>query len=60
MMGELPGANQYRCAQCGGIFDKGWTDEEARAEQEDNGWLEIPDDFMAVVCDDCYKEMGFA
>lgn len=48
---------QYKCAECGGVFDFGWTDEEAKAEQEANGWGDIPPGFMAVVCDDCYKAM---
>lgn len=48
---------QYRCAECGEVFEFGWTEEEARAEQEANGWGDIPDDFMGVVCDDCYKKI---
>ena len=25
--------NEYQCAVCGGIFEKGWSEEEARAEE---------------------------
>ena len=45
--------NQFTCAVCQGIFDKGWSDEEARQER-----LEIfgewKDEDCVVVCDDCY------
>ena len=30
-------ADEYRCAMCGGVFKKAWTDEEVEAEQEANG-----------------------
>lgn len=48
---------QYRCDACGGVFDFGWSDEEAKAEQEANGWSGID---CGIVCDDCFKAMGFA
>ena len=28
--------NEYKCAMCSGIFEKGWTDEEAMEECNDN------------------------
>jgi hypothetical protein len=46
---------QFTCEQCGGTFDCGWTDDEAKAEAEANGFGEIPDGDMAVICDDCYN-----
>jgi len=46
--------NEYKCADCGGVFEKGWTDEEAVEEKEANGWNGID---MAVVCDDCYNKI---
>jgi O-acetyl-ADP-ribose deacetylase (regulator of RNase III) len=42
---------------CGGVFKKGWTDEEASAEQEANGWGALAPEDTAVVCDDCYRQM---
>lgn len=53
------GPNQYRCDQCGEIFDKGRTDEEAHAEavQTFGAALDPPGDPPAVVCDDCYDEI---
>jgi len=24
--------SEYQCAECGGVFEKGWTDEEVQAE----------------------------
>jgi rubredoxin len=43
--------NQYRCDNCGGVFDKGWSDEEAAAERDAAGFVDVD---CAVVCDDCY------
>lgn len=52
------GPNQYRCAACRGVFDKG-SDEEAAAEAETVfGVKDAPNDpGMAIVCDDCWEEM---
>lgn len=51
------GENQYRCAACGGVFGKGRTDEEARAElMDDFPGYGVED--CALVCDDCHREMG--
>jgi DNA-directed RNA polymerase subunit RPC12/RpoP len=46
---------QYRCAQCGEVFEFGWTEEEAKAEMVTNGWSDTPPETMAIVCDDCYN-----
>lgn len=47
--------NEYRCEMCGGIFEKGWTDEEALEEYKNIFGEEatIANDNY-VVCDDCY------
>jgi len=50
-----PGPNQYRCEWCNGIFDKGWSDEEAMAEKE-RDFEAVPMEACAVVCDDCYQK----
>jgi len=43
----------FTCASCGGTFEKGCTDEEAKAEQRA---LLIPDGSDdAVTCDDCFR-----
>jgi len=48
--------NEYQCANCKEIFEKGWSDEEAKKECEDHfGCCLQPDD--PVVCDDCYKKI---
>jgi DNA-directed RNA polymerase subunit RPC12/RpoP len=49
--------NEYQCAQCGGIFEKEWTDEEARAEMKENKFDAILEKDMCIVCDDCYKKI---
>lgn len=47
----------YTCEQCGGTFEKGWTDEEAQAEAE-RLWGEGGPDDPATVCDDCFNAMN--
>jgi hypothetical protein len=50
--------SEYTCAVCGQTFTKGWSDEEAAKEREETfpGFDESECD---LVCDTCYKEMGF-
>lgn len=51
--------NEYQCAHCKGVFEKGWSDDEALKEAEVNfgkpvsKWKDIP----VLVCDDCYNLM---
>jgi hypothetical protein len=45
----------YKCAHCGGIFEKGWTDEEAMAEQKED-LPGVPLSECELVCDDCCKQ----
>jgi hypothetical protein len=55
---KIPGTNTYECDKCHGVFVFGWSDEDARAEADENGF--DPDDDCGMVCDDCYQEiMGF-
>ncbi len=49
-------SNQYRCEMCKGIFEKDWTDEEAKAELKlDFG--DIPLEECAQICDNCYQKV---
>ena len=50
--------NEYRCAVCGGVYLKGWSDSEAEDELSDV-FPGISKDECDLVCDDCYKAMGF-
>jgi len=50
-------ANEYKCAACGGVFEKGWSDEEAAAELNAR-YGGIPVEACDVICDDCYNKMG--
>ena len=52
-------SNQYICALCKRTFDKGWSDEEAKTELNEN-FPGFETDDCDLVCDDCYKKMGFA
>lgn len=47
--------DEYRCAACGGVFEKGWTEDEARGELADT--FAIPVEDCEIVCDDCYNEI---
>jgi hypothetical protein len=49
-------SDTYTCAKCGGVFGKGWTDEEAMAEHNENFPGESLSD-CAVICDDCYNKL---
>jgi hypothetical protein len=50
-------ANEFRCSLCRGVFEKGWTDEEADAEFATQ-LPGIPVEETKLVCDDCYELMG--
>ena len=45
--------NEFKCAACGGIFTKQWSEEEAIAERKENNWV---DTACSIVCDDCYRD----
>jgi len=47
--------NEYQCAQCGGAFEKGRSDEEAM-EETHNNFGNIPQEECTVICGDCYKK----
>lgn len=49
--------NEFRCCECGGIFEKGWTEEEAIEEQR-IVFNEEPKDDDVVMCDDCYQKFA--
>jgi hypothetical protein len=50
--------NQYKCHFCGGIFDKGQSDESALNESISTFGDQVldPDIILATICDDCYRE----
>jgi len=51
--------DEYTCANCGETFNAAWDDDEAWAESDANGFASVAKVDMCVVCDGCYKEMGF-
>jgi len=53
-------ANEYKCAMCGNVYKKGWTDEEAKKEAEEI-FGKNPDDWKTeqeVICDDCFNKIN--
>lgn len=46
---------QYTCASCSGVFNKGWSDTEATTEYRTNMPEVPPDEPTDLVCDDCYQ-----
>ncbi len=48
--------NEYQCAMCGNIFEKGRPDKKAWQKHEDN----FPGESYktaGIVCDDCYQQL---
>ena len=48
--------NEYKCADCGGIFEKGVPEKEAWREYDDN-FPGASHQTAEVVCNDCYQKM---
>lgn len=48
----MPEPDCFTCDACGGTFEKGWTDAEARAEADALGF----DGPYGTLCDDCHVE----
>jgi hypothetical protein len=46
----------YKCASCQGVFEKGWSDEEAAKEYENEFGQSINDEETELICDDCYDK----
>ena len=46
----------YKCAICGGVFEATWSEEEVKAEFEENFPGEDFNDAV-LICDDCYNMM---
>jgi len=44
---------------CRNVYEKGWSDEEADAEYVSTFTEAEREDERELVCDDCYKRMGF-
>lgn len=50
-------ADEYKCSSCGGIFKKGWTDEEAHAEHVERFGrepaMEVDGGTDVLICENC-------
>lgn len=54
------GTNEYQCAHCGEVYEKGWSDEESHAEATEI-FGKPPEEWnggQVVICDDCFQEMN--
>jgi hypothetical protein len=49
--------NEYRCAMCGNVYAKEWTDEEAQSETQAY-WPGVAQQDCAVMCDDCWQQVA--
>jgi uncharacterized CHY-type Zn-finger protein len=47
--------NEFQCAICKNIYEKGCSDEEIEKEVKEI-WGEIPKNERVVLCDDCWKQ----
>lgn len=47
--------SDFKCEQCGEVFEKAWSDAEAHLEQMANGFGDLMPEDRATVCDDCYE-----
>ena len=48
-------SNEYKCAACGNVYEKGWSDEEAQAELEQD-FPGFKTEDCGIICDDCHKK----
>jgi hypothetical protein len=50
--------NEYQCALCGRVSQKGWSDKEAMSECINIfGEMMTQNDDLGIACDDCYKSI---
>ena len=49
--------NEYQCDGCKGIFEFGWSMEEAEAELKKNFGPNARKEDMAILCDGCYNKI---
>lgn len=47
-------SNEFKCARCEGVFEKGWSDEEAAAELGER-FPGFTEDECVLICDDCFQ-----
>lgn len=49
-------SDTYTCEQCGGTFEKGWSDEESAAEAQ-SIWGDLSTEDVALICEDCWQQI---
>lgn len=48
--------NQFQCAKCGEIYEKGWSDQEALEEAKELWTPEEVEKGLVVICDNCFNK----
>ncbi len=50
--------DEFTCDDCGGVFNKTRSEEDVREEFEGvfEEYIDLPDEDLAIVCDDCWKK----
>jgi uncharacterized protein with PIN domain len=48
--------NEFRCCECGEIFENAWSEEEAQSEVEQKFGLTFTEQNCATMCEDCYRK----
>ncbi len=49
--------NEYQCAVCKNVYEKGQSDEDADLEEKENFGDDLLEDEKETICDFCYKQM---
>lgn len=54
MSAVIPAGDTYTCAACGGVFEKGRSDDDAMLESK-TLWGDLAPADLCVICDDCFE-----
>ena len=50
-------ANEFKCDSCKEIFEKNWSDLDAKKEGKQIWGEDIPQEEMTEICDDCFEKI---
>ncbi len=49
--------NTFKCDMCGGVFEKGQSEEEALAEYKQHFGIDMRPEEVGLCCDDCWEKI---